>query len=237
MGRIAHLVADLARQHHLIAAPFERAAGDLLGRAPVVDIGRIEEVDAAFQAAADHAPRRGLIGLGAERHGAEADARNREVRPRELSCLHRPSVAGQPRLRGKRRPAPALAARTRALQLVAFHGPLPLHLLFAFLGGLHGGEGELVAFDLAVLDGERTAAAPRRRVHGSRQLAALGLEIERHLDRLRFAALLSGLHLHLSHPLAIDAGGRGQASENQHQKGNAFSHNRIEHHRGRKVTA
>ena len=60
--------------------PFDQPAEDLLGLALVVLVGGVEEVDAGVAHRLVHRGRRGLVGVAAEGHGAEAELRRRGCR-------------------------------------------------------------------------------------------------------------------------------------------------------------
>jgi len=88
VGRVAHLAAHLRGQDDLVAAAPERLAQDSFRRAPVVDICRVKEVDARVEAAFHHALRGGWVGLRAESHRPEGEARNFESGLGKSAILH-----------------------------------------------------------------------------------------------------------------------------------------------------
>src|SRR5579862_3433456 len=92
IGAVAHFAADFAGQDYLIAPPFERFADDGFRQAAVVHIGGVDEVDAGFQGAVDHADGGGFVGLRAERHSAETGARNVQVSVMQGAAFHSASL-------------------------------------------------------------------------------------------------------------------------------------------------
>jgi hypothetical protein len=72
----ADLGVDLGGEHKVVAMALHQPAEDLLRNALVVLVGGVEEVDAGVAAGFVH--RRGghLVGVAAERHGAEAELGN-----------------------------------------------------------------------------------------------------------------------------------------------------------------
>jgi hypothetical protein len=76
VGSLSHLDADFRGQHHPVTAALEDAAQDLLGSTGVVHVGGVDEVDAPLQAVVHHLRGGCFVRLGAERHGAERDARH-----------------------------------------------------------------------------------------------------------------------------------------------------------------
>ena len=79
---------DLRRDHQLVALTGHQPAQDLLRPAADVDVRAVEEVDAGVAAAPEHRGGRGLVGLAAERHGAEAQARHLHARAAESAIIH-----------------------------------------------------------------------------------------------------------------------------------------------------
>ena len=69
-------VVALRRDHQLVAVPLHQPAEDAFGLAAAVRIGGIEEVDAGVTARRVHPGRSLLVGVAAERHGAEAELRD-----------------------------------------------------------------------------------------------------------------------------------------------------------------
>src|SRR6185503_9565054 len=66
-------------------------AEDLLGLALVVLVGGVEEVDAGVAHRLEHVRRRGLVGIAAEGHGAEAELGNLDAGTAEGFVFHRRS--------------------------------------------------------------------------------------------------------------------------------------------------
>ena len=60
----------------LVALAAHEPAEELLGAALVVDVGRVDEVDAGVARGAPDLPGGRLVGVAAERHRAERDARD-----------------------------------------------------------------------------------------------------------------------------------------------------------------
>ena len=96
VGGIAHFHAHFAGQHHAVAAALERFSQHGFGHALVVHVGGIEKIDAVVDAGIDDALCPGLIGLRAERHGAEAGPRNHQIRSCKSQCVHQShSIVGE----------------------------------------------------------------------------------------------------------------------------------------------
>ena len=85
---VSHGAPGLARQDDVLAARTEGAAEDLFRSALVVDVGRVEKIDAGVQAPIDHARGFLEIGLRAERHRAHASTRNLEVGVGDFPLFH-----------------------------------------------------------------------------------------------------------------------------------------------------
>ena len=71
---LARREVRLAGDHHLVPLIGDEAAEDLLGAAPVVDVGGIEDVDPGVARRAELRRRRGLVGIAAERHRPQAES-------------------------------------------------------------------------------------------------------------------------------------------------------------------
>ncbi len=72
--RHVHGAVELGGEDDLVAAALEGLADDLLGLAPGVDVGGVDDVDPGVERGVDDAGALGVVGLapGAEHHGAEA---------------------------------------------------------------------------------------------------------------------------------------------------------------------
>ena len=93
---VAEVVAELRRQHDLVAAAGERAADDLLAAAAVaVDVGGVEERDARLERGVDHRPRRGLVDPAAEVVAAEPDDGHLEVGAAQAARAHPGTLVGR----------------------------------------------------------------------------------------------------------------------------------------------
>ena len=75
--------AELGREHHLVAAPGQRAAEKLLAAGAAVDVGGVEEVDAGVERRVDDA--RGGAPRRADRRSC--CSRARPPRPRASRCV------------------------------------------------------------------------------------------------------------------------------------------------------
>src|SRR5262249_18476497 len=99
VGTRAHPPVHLGRDHDVLATRevLDRPAEKLLARAVGIDVGGIEEIDAAFERALDEGATLLLIegpGMIAAishtvAHAAEADARHLEARAAEFHIVHR----------------------------------------------------------------------------------------------------------------------------------------------------
>ena len=133
VGPVAHRPVELGGDDHLLAAPAtlrEPAADDLLGPPlpllPAVDVGGVEEVDALLEGAVHDGVRNVLLGrLGAEVHGAEAEAADGEAGAAQVRVFH-VSLAGWAlslmvgrlnRLQLAQHPVHGLSVEPAALQL------------------------------------------------------------------------------------------------------------------------
>ena len=78
---VAHGIADLGGDQHPVAAAGEGGAEVLLRDAEVVDVGGVEQGDAAVEGEIDHpdAGRQLRVAPRPEHHGAEAEARRRQA--------------------------------------------------------------------------------------------------------------------------------------------------------------
>ena len=76
------------RQHGAIPAALQRFPDDRLGEAGIVDVRRIEKIDAPIEAGADHVDCGGFIGLTAKCHRAEAHARDNQIGVLESAGFH-----------------------------------------------------------------------------------------------------------------------------------------------------
>jgi hypothetical protein len=82
-------VAELGREHDLVAATGQGAADDLLAAALVpVDVRGVEEGHAGIQGGVDHGPGGGLVDPAAEVVAAEADHGHLEVGAAEAARSH-----------------------------------------------------------------------------------------------------------------------------------------------------
>ena len=54
VGALVHLLAELRREHDPVAAPFERAADEVLAHPLPVDVGGVEERDPVLERRVDH---------------------------------------------------------------------------------------------------------------------------------------------------------------------------------------
>ena len=100
IGARAHPSPDLGRDHHVLARDaelLEAAAEEPLGLALGVDIGGIEEIDAAVDRRAQQPGHLALVELPDERpetalpakgHGADADLRDQQAGAPEHSIFH-----------------------------------------------------------------------------------------------------------------------------------------------------
>src|SRR5205085_5328424 len=86
----SHLAVNLRRENDVVAPPLQRAADDLLGLSPGVDVGRVAEVDAGGERRVDDADALVLIGVSprAEHHRAETEGADLDSRPAERAVLH-----------------------------------------------------------------------------------------------------------------------------------------------------
>ena len=92
---VAEVVAELRREHDLVAAAAERAADDLLAAAAVaVDVGRVEEGDAGVERRVDHRARGGLVDPAAEVVAAEPDDGHLEVGAAQAAGAHPGTLVG-----------------------------------------------------------------------------------------------------------------------------------------------
>jgi len=92
---LAHRPAALGGHDELVAAALEPAPHDLLGAtrgleaaAHRVDVGGVEERDAARRGAIEDRAGRRLVALQAEGHGAETEARDGEAGAAEADVAH-----------------------------------------------------------------------------------------------------------------------------------------------------
>ena len=95
---VAHLLAELRRQHDLVAPAVEHAADDRLAAAGLpVDVGRVEERDAHLERRVDHGARRVFVDPAAEVVAAEADHRHPQSGGAQHAISHdlKPTRAGQ----------------------------------------------------------------------------------------------------------------------------------------------
>ncbi|KAG0923562.1 hypothetical protein G6F66_015684 [Rhizopus arrhizus] len=69
---LAHRVADLAGQHPVVALPLQQPAHHFFRTALVVDVGRIDEIQAMVARRRDNARRLVIRRLFSEHHGAQA---------------------------------------------------------------------------------------------------------------------------------------------------------------------
>ena len=80
--------ADLGGDNPVIAVGGDGAADDLFRRAGIIDVGRVDEVDAEAARLVDDPARGGFVGGAAEHHGAEANRRDLQSGAAELDILH-----------------------------------------------------------------------------------------------------------------------------------------------------
>ena len=78
----------LVASDDLVPLALDGAAGDLLRHALAVDVGGVDEVAAGVDEAVDDLLARGLVGLVAERHRAEAELRDACAGAAELAVFH-----------------------------------------------------------------------------------------------------------------------------------------------------
>ena len=83
-----HLLRALGGQHPAVALLLDGRADDLFGAAVGVDVGGVDEVDAALGRMVDDAPRLRLVGGAAEHHGAEAELRHLDAARAEEAVSH-----------------------------------------------------------------------------------------------------------------------------------------------------
>ena len=79
VGAGAGGIGELGGQDPPVAVGGDGAANDFLRRALVIDVRRVDEVDALVSRAVDDEPRRRFVGLLAEHHGAQAERRDLEA--------------------------------------------------------------------------------------------------------------------------------------------------------------
>ena len=86
---VVHRERVLGGDDHAVAFAFEPSADDLLGLAPVIFVGRVEEVASRLGVGVEHRVARGLVGTEApllpEAHRAQAEFRNAKARGAEKS--------------------------------------------------------------------------------------------------------------------------------------------------------
>ena len=88
---LAALVAELRREHDLVAAAGDRAADELLVRERAVHVGRVEEGDPELERAVDRGDRLALVGGAVELghpHAAEALGGDLQALAAECARLH-----------------------------------------------------------------------------------------------------------------------------------------------------
>jgi hypothetical protein len=86
---VPEVVAELRRQHDLVAPAGERAADDLLAAAAVaVHVCRVEEGDADVERRVDHGVRGRLVDAAAEVVAAEPDHGHLEVGAAQAARAH-----------------------------------------------------------------------------------------------------------------------------------------------------
>src|ERR1044071_7965665 len=83
VGPLAHREVRLGRDHDLVALAAHQPAEHLLGAAVVVDVGAVEQVDPGVARGAPDRGRGRLVGVAAEHHRAERDARDLDARAAE----------------------------------------------------------------------------------------------------------------------------------------------------------
>ncbi|MNT08093.1 hypothetical protein D3C72_1428220 [compost metagenome] len=88
VGRGLHGVAELGRQHPVVAAGAQQPADHLLRRALGVDVGGIDEIHAVVTRAGNDAGGLGLVGLVGKHHGAQAQRRDAQVAGAEAAVGH-----------------------------------------------------------------------------------------------------------------------------------------------------
>ena len=76
VGALVHLLAELRREHDAVAAPFERAADEVLAHALPVDVGGVEERDPVLERRVDHRDGRVVVDPHPEVVRPEADDRH-----------------------------------------------------------------------------------------------------------------------------------------------------------------
>ena len=90
VGAGAHLAVDFCRQHDVVPAAVlaERPAHDVLALARVVDVGRVDEIDAAVERGVDDAQRLVFRRWVAKVHGAQTERRNLHPRAAKTAIVH-----------------------------------------------------------------------------------------------------------------------------------------------------
>jgi hypothetical protein len=90
---VAHVPAELGREHDPVAAAGEGAADDLLAAAAVaVDVRGVEEGDVRVERGVDHGSRGDLVDPPPEVVAAETDHRDLELRAAEPTRPHHGSL-------------------------------------------------------------------------------------------------------------------------------------------------
>ena len=85
---VGHLVAQLGRQHPVVALALEQPAQHGLGRALGVHVARVHVVHAVLARMGDDGRGLGLVRLVAEHHGAQAQGGDLELALAEEAVLH-----------------------------------------------------------------------------------------------------------------------------------------------------
>src|SRR5438876_351239 len=87
----AHLIVELGCQHDVVAPSLQCRADDLFAFTERVDVGGVDEVDAAVERALDDAFTRTMVGVAprSEHHGSEAEATDVDARPAQYAVFHR----------------------------------------------------------------------------------------------------------------------------------------------------
>src|SRR5215210_7132495 len=84
----SHRKKDLRGKHDIVAYPFYRPTGDLLGDTLRVDVGGVHEVTARLEKSADDCPGSLLVGLPPEGHTPQAQLGDHQPRISKTPVLH-----------------------------------------------------------------------------------------------------------------------------------------------------
>jgi len=86
-----HLVVELGGENDVVASSAQRGADDLFAFAERVDVGRVDEIDAAVERTMDDAFTRLMIGVApcAQHHGTETEAAHVHAGLTQHAVFHR----------------------------------------------------------------------------------------------------------------------------------------------------